>query len=106
MRVNPTYRRSVILRASFNNFTAAVYSGEAQATQYIAMKRQPAVERLEMKVPRTSAVRSWITFPAIVYEHPNIAKQKKVSLALMVREAAERYLADQTADGAGRVNPR
>lgn len=41
-----------------------------------------------------AAVRATISFPAEVYETlETIAKQKKVSLAWVVREAAEQYLA-------------
>jgi predicted DNA-binding protein len=43
-----------------------------------------------------SAVRASISFPPDVYENLEvIAKQKKVSLAWVVREAAEQYLADK-----------
>jgi predicted DNA-binding protein len=41
-------------------------------------------------------VRATITFPPDIYESlESIAKQKKVSLAWVVREAAEQYLADK-----------
>ena len=40
--------------------------------------------------------RTSITFPQEVYESlEDIAKKKKVSLAWVVREAAEQYIADQ-----------
>ena len=40
--------------------------------------------------------RTSITFPQEVYESlEDIAKKKKVSLAWVVREAAEKYIADQ-----------
>ena len=43
-----------------------------------------------------SAVRASISFPAEVYETLEvIAKEKKVSLAWVVREAAEKYIADK-----------
>jgi len=43
-----------------------------------------------------SAIRASITFPADVYETlETIAKQKKVSLAWVVREAAENYIANK-----------
>ena len=42
------------------------------------------------------AVRASISFPPDVYETLEvIAKEKKVSLAWVVREAAEQYIADQ-----------
>lgn len=42
------------------------------------------------------AVRASISFPREVYETlETIAKEKKVSLAWVVREAAERYIAEK-----------
>jgi hypothetical protein len=53
-----------------------------------------------MKTHVTSFVRASISFPADIYESlGNLAKQKKVSLAWVVREAAERYVAGETAMG-------
>ncbi len=44
----------------------------------------------------STAVRATITFPGEVYATlEEIAKQKKVSLAWVVREAAEQYLTDK-----------
>jgi metal-responsive CopG/Arc/MetJ family transcriptional regulator len=46
-----------------------------------------------MKMQGTPAVRASITFPAALYETlEDIAKQKKVSMAWVVRDAAERYV--------------
>jgi metal-responsive CopG/Arc/MetJ family transcriptional regulator len=43
-----------------------------------------------------AAVRATISFPSDVYETLEvIAKEKKVSLAWVVRDAAERYIADK-----------
>lgn len=43
-----------------------------------------------------SAVRATISFPSELYETlEGIAKEKKVSLAWVVREAAEKYVADK-----------
>jgi predicted DNA-binding protein len=50
-----------------------------------------------MKVQSASAVRASISFPPDLYETlENLAKQKKVSLAWVVRDAAEKYVADGT----------
>jgi metal-responsive CopG/Arc/MetJ family transcriptional regulator len=62
--------------------------------------------RKAMKSQRTSLVRASISFPPDLYETlEGIAKQKKVSLAWVVRDAAERYVAGnrrtQTARGTG-----
>lgn len=44
----------------------------------------------------TSQVRATISFPAAVYESLElIAKEKKVSLAWVVRDATERYVSDK-----------
>lgn len=44
----------------------------------------------------TGAVRASISFPPDIYETLEIiAKEKKVSLAWVVREAAERYIDDK-----------
>jgi predicted DNA-binding protein len=49
-----------------------------------------------MKSQSAGAVRASISFPPEVYETlEGIAKEKKVSLAWVVREAAEKYIADK-----------
>lgn len=53
-------------------------------------------DRKAMKTQRTSLVRASISFPPDLYGTlEKIAKQKKVSLAWVVRDAAERYAAEQ-----------
>ena len=50
-----------------------------------------------------SAVRASISFPPDLYGTlEEIAKHKKVSLAWVVRDAAERYVAEETDDGGQR----
>ena len=49
-----------------------------------------------MKSESTATVRASISFPPNIYETLEaIAKEKKVSLAWVVREAAEKYIADK-----------
>ena len=49
-----------------------------------------------MKAQNTATVRASISFPPDVYETlEDIAKEKKVSLAWVVREAADKYIADK-----------
>jgi len=49
-----------------------------------------------MKVEGAGAIRASISFPPEMYETLEvIAKEKKVSLAWVVREAAERYIAEK-----------
>jgi hypothetical protein len=53
-----------------------------------------------MKSRSASFVRASISFPTDIYQSLGIlAKQKKVSLAWVVREATERYVAGETAKG-------
>jgi metal-responsive CopG/Arc/MetJ family transcriptional regulator len=48
------------------------------------------------KLPETSAIRVSISFPPQVHKTlEQIAKQKKVSFAWVVRDAAEKYIADK-----------
>lgn len=48
------------------------------------------------KAHGSAAVRASISFPPDVYETlETIAREKKVSLAWVVREAAEKYIADK-----------
>ena len=64
--------------------------------------------RKAMKSQRTSLVRASISFPPDLYQTlEEIAKQKKVSLAWVVRDAAEKYIEGEANNGnAGRLpNP-
>jgi predicted DNA-binding protein len=48
------------------------------------------------KAQNAAAVRASISFPPEIYDTlESIAKQKKVSLAWVVREAAEQYIAEK-----------
>ena len=58
-------------------------------------------QRKNTKAQSPSCVRASISFPSDLYETlAEIAKQKKVSLAWVVRDAAEKYVADRTAETA------
>jgi metal-responsive CopG/Arc/MetJ family transcriptional regulator len=53
-------------------------------------------KRRAKKSTESSSIRASISFPTDVYNSlDEIAKQKKVSLAWVVREAVEKYLADK-----------
>jgi metal-responsive CopG/Arc/MetJ family transcriptional regulator len=53
-----------------------------------------------MKAEGTGAIRASISFPPDLYETlEEIAKEKKVSLAWVVRDAAEKYVAGRTIAG-------
>lgn len=50
-----------------------------------------------MKAKSMPAVRASISFPPALYETlEDIAKEKEVSLAWVVRDAADRYVTDRT----------
>jgi predicted DNA-binding ribbon-helix-helix protein len=56
----------------------------------------PMRKRKGSKVRSGAQPRTSVTFPPALYETlEDLAKKKKVSLAWVVREAAERYVADQ-----------
>ena len=58
--------------------------------------KKPRGSGRRVKMQSATAVRASISFPPDLYETlEDIAKQKKVSLAWVVRDAAERYVADQ-----------
>jgi metal-responsive CopG/Arc/MetJ family transcriptional regulator len=66
------------------------------------MKRKKE-DRRSMKAATASSVRASISFPPDLYETlENLAKQKKVSVAWVVRDAAEKYIADRPAVTTGR----
>ena len=74
-------------------FTAVVKCGEEESA---VKARKPAGRGGRHESASSSSVRATISFPAVLYETlEEIAKQKKVSLAWVVREATERYVADK-----------
>ena len=57
-----------------------------------------------MKTQNMLAVRASISFPATLYETlEDIAKQKKVSMAWVVRDAPERYIASEAKEEKRRI---
>ena len=67
------------------------------------MKRKKE-ERRSMKARGPSLVRASISFPPNLYETlEEIAKQKKVSLAWVVRDAAEKYVANEAKEETRRI---
>ena len=58
-----------------------------------------------LKAQKKAAVRASITFPPDLYENlEQIARQKKVSLAWVVRDAAEKYVTESSKPG--KATPR
>jgi hypothetical protein len=72
-----------------------VKCGEGVKKRPVAMKAKKGDQK-KMKAQSLAQVRATISFPPEVYETLEvIAKEKKVSLAWVVREAAEKYIADK-----------
>lgn len=64
------------------------------------MKKGKKAGTRSMKAPNANSVRASISFPPALYETlEELAKQKKVSLAWVIRDAAERYIADERPPG-------
>jgi len=60
------------------------------------MKAKKEHGKKQMKAQSMAQVRATISFPPDIYETlEGIAKEKKVSLAWVVREATEKYIADK-----------
>lgn len=58
--------------------------------------RQRKDERRKVKTTSRSQVRATISFPPGIYQTlEDIAKEKKVSLAWVVRDATEKYVAEK-----------
>ena len=58
------------------------------------------VDRRGLKAQNPTWVRASISFPPDIYESlKEIAQQKKVSLAWVVRDAAEKYMASEVKQG-------
>ena len=54
------------------------------------------IDKSSTKARRSSCVRASISFPPDLYETlEELAKAKKVSLAWVIRDASEKYVADQ-----------
>jgi hypothetical protein len=94
----PTDRQSdvtPILRLISTGFTDMVNCGDTLPSTEPRMTR--GAKRKEKPTPTEGAtVRATISFPSEIYQTlEDIARQKKVSLAWVVREASEQYIADK-----------
>lgn len=75
-------------------FTDVVKCGEYRL-EVPTMKPKRQIAR-KVKVDSATQIRATISFPPHVYESlETIAREKKVSLAWVVRDAAEKYLSDK-----------
>ena len=63
-----------------------------------------AAKRGKSRPQASSTPRASVSFPAELYRNLElVAKQKKVSIAWVVREAAEKYIADQLSQASGGI---
>ena len=85
--------------STFRRFTLTdlVYSGEGTGSAKMTKKRS---QGRDLRAQTKATVRESISFRPNSYEvFEGIATGKKVSLAWVVRHAAELYVADETKDG-------
>ena len=79
------------METSFALRTAVVYRGASSKGLRMPIKKTRATKSREATMPRTS-----VSFPPEVYKTiEDLAKKKKVSFAWVVREAVEKYVAEQ-----------
>jgi hypothetical protein len=83
--------RVLLLSAASSPYWCKVVNGNHQRAVSLEMRRAKT-----MKTSNESPIRASISFPPDLYRAlEEVAKQKKVSLAWIVRDAAEQYLANQ-----------
>lgn len=64
------------------------------------MAKAKSGKKAEVKARKTRAMRASVSFPINVYGSlGEIAQKKKVSLAWVVRDAAEKYIAEEANEG-------
>jgi hypothetical protein len=77
-------------------FTAMVNCGDILPSKRARQLTRGAKRKSKPMPPESGSVRATISFPPELYQTlEEIAGQKKVSLAWVVREAAEQYVADK-----------
>jgi predicted DNA-binding ribbon-helix-helix protein len=73
-----------------------VNSGDILPRKRVSLVTRGAKRKQKPKPVEGASVRATISFPSELYKTlDDIARQKKVSLAWIVREAAEQYIADK-----------
>jgi Ribbon-helix-helix protein, copG family len=96
-RANETERRRDRTMKLFStSFTAMVNCGDILPRKRALKLTRGAKRKQKPASADNSSVRATISFPTELYRTlEEIAGQKKVSLAWVVREAAEQYIADK-----------
>lgn len=80
----------------FTEFTAMVNCGDILRVERADELTRHAKRKEKPEPTEATSVRATISFPPELYKTlEDIARQKKVSLAWVVREAAEQYIADK-----------
>jgi metal-responsive CopG/Arc/MetJ family transcriptional regulator len=65
----------------------------------------PSGKRKDQKIKASQSPRASVTFPSEIYQTlEDMAKKKKVSVAWIIRDAAEKYIAEQWPLFAGSKN--
>ena len=84
------------LKLPFTEFTVMVNCGDILPGKRAYPVTRGAKRKTKRKAEASSTVRATISFPPDLYQTlEEIASQKKVSLAWIVREASEQYIADK-----------
>jgi len=84
------------LKLPSTEFTAMVNCGDTLSGKRVYPVTRGAKRKEKRMSAESSSVRATISFPPNLYQTlEEIAGQKKVSLAWVVREAAEQYIADK-----------
>lgn len=84
------------LRLTSKEFTAMVNCGVIRPSERAYRVTRGAKRKEKTVSAESSSLRATISFPPDRYQSlEEIARQKKVSLARVVREAAEQYVADK-----------
>ena len=87
-----SHRAFIVLRACAQS-NACIALPPSEKVRHVKVKQG---EGKKMKAQSPSAVRASISFPPDVYETLEvIAKEKRVSLAWVVRDAAEQYIGEK-----------
>jgi hypothetical protein len=85
-----------LLRLPFTEFTAMVNCGAILPSKRAYQVTRGAKRKEKPPPVEGASVRATISFPSDMYQTlEEIAGQKKVSLAWVVREAAEQYITDK-----------
>jgi hypothetical protein len=75
---------------------AAGWCNVVQQGKFIREFPMPSAKRKEQKTKASQSPRASVTFPPDLYQTlEDLAKKRKVSVAWIVRDAAEKYVADQ-----------